>query len=460
MTVPSRKKEDSPTFDGLARLAIDHDKRPTGQRGWGPFMTVVVIVVAVTVIGAVWYYNSTGQHMLAVLSDDPVDVELYEIPRTSETPSRSVALVASGRIVSDVQIKIATKVSGQIVELNVEQGDVVEAGQVLARVEDVLYRAQRDEAEAQHDRSKHDLERARSELSRTSGRVGEVAANHAFEKRNYERLVPLHAKGQVGEFELHSALNRYEAAAAAVEQAHAQVESAQAAVQVREAEVRAAAAVVVQRQKRLDDCDIKSPISGVVLERNAQVGDFLAAEGGRGANANAQLVEVADMSRMRLEIDVGERDIHRVSKAQQVRITPDAHAALRLDGKVMWVDPVGDYARATVQVKVRILDPAPGIRVGGSAKAEFLTAEVESTSSKSIWLPREAVKPDLEGNSGVVFTVIDEHAVENRVTIGARTTDATEILSGVYGGMFVVRRNLEDLEDGAAVYLRGIDSRP
>jgi len=225
------------------------------------------------------------------------------------------------------------------------------------------------------------------------------------------------------------------------------------AIEVAQSELDVAVAVLRRLQKRLDDCAIRAPIGGVILERNAQVGDFLAAEGGRGANANAQLVSVADMKLLRVEIDVSERDVQRVYPGQPTRITPDADRASTYEGAVMWIDPIGDYARATVQVKVRVLNPGPNLRIEGSAKVEFLGAPPDSTSAESpgIWLPKTAVKLVPGSDQATVFTVLHERAIANPVTIGARTDKSVEVRFGVRAGMQIIAQDLDGIAAGTAV---------
>lgn len=357
---------------GLSRLQIERRQRPTAsRRGWWMLAAIVAAVGVLSAGGAWWYYRTTGTNIAAALAEKVTDVNLVVVPAAGRATDAPVVMVANGRIVSDTTVNVATKVSGQILELNVEQGDVVAQDQVLARVEDTIYRAQRDEAAARVAESEQDVARAEAEQTRAEAAILQAEADAALRERDLNRLQPLFDSGQASEFEYRNAKNLQESAAAAVRVAQAAARSAAAAVKMAAAQVDAAKSILRVSQKRLDDCAIRAPIAGVVLERNAQVGDFLAAEGGLGANANAQLVSIADMSRLRVEVDVSERDIHRIFAGQQARITPDSDRNTYA-GEVMWVDPAGDYARAIVQVKVRIHNPGPLLCVDGSAKVEFL----------------------------------------------------------------------------------------
>ncbi|HEY3242888.1 MAG TPA: efflux RND transporter periplasmic adaptor subunit [Phycisphaerae bacterium] len=448
---------DSAHHDRLAGLAIDASRRPapsSASRVW--LLAIVFAAGGVMGLAAWWYFRVNGQSFVQALAEQPVEVRLLAISEAK--PGEAASLIAGGRIVSDRLVYVATKVSGQIVQMNVEQGDSVVAGQVLARLEDDTYRAQCDEADATVTRYERELARSQSEQRRAEAALRQAQADLEFETRNYERLRDLHAVDNASELEFMNAKSRYDAAQAAGEMARASVESAGLAVEVVAAQLKGAQATLRVFRKHLEDCDIQAPISGVVIERSAQVGDFVAAEGGRGANANAQLAVIADMSRLRVDTDVSERDVHRLSVGQAARITPDAAPDHRYEGHVLWIDPASNYAKATVQVKVRIHDPQASLRINGSARVEFIgdgsSPARGSASSGAVWLPLSAVRLSPGSENATVFTVVDGRAMANAVTIGARTDQRVEVISGVRAGMPVVVDNLERLTSGTRLIVK------
>lgn len=452
-------KQDAPR-ESLDRLRISNRQRPVRTRHpWLPVAVIVLLVFGVFVGAGFWYYKTTGVNIVAAMSEKPVAVRTYTIPRERlEKSQDEVVLVANGKIVSDVRVNVATKVSGQITSLHVEQGDHVEKDQVLARIEADVYEAQRDEAQATADRLKHAITQTKANHKRELAAVDEARSDHEWRKYNFERLEKLAQRNQASDVELTEARLALEGAAATLEKAEASAQATAASISVFESDLKASESVLRLRQKLLDDCAIRAPIAGVVLERNAQVGDFLAAEGGRGANANAQLVSIADMELLRVEIDVSERDIHRIRANQTARITPDAYKSSEFDGHVMWIDPIGDYARAIVQVKVRIEEPNPNLRIEGSAKVEFLAEKPNQNPEidpKRFWLPLATVKFPTINAEPLVFTVIDDRAVANVVKIGARTSETVEVTSGVYPGMKLIADRLEEIKDGTLVDCQG-----
>jgi HlyD family secretion protein len=341
------------------------------------------------------------------------DVRLLNVVRQREPEVASV-LTATGKIVSDHKVQVTTKVSGQIVALCFEQGDRVKKGQVLARVEDVIYRARRDEAAARLEKSK---------------------AHLAFQKIAFARTERLYKEASAPEIEFADARR-------ALQEAEAQVAADEAALQY--------------AQKALTDCEVVAPIDGVILERNVEVGDFVAAEGGLGANANAQFGTIADMNAVRVEVDVSELDINRIHRGMPCTVAPDAYKDRRYRGRVMWLDPGANYSKATVQVKVRIENPDDYLRYEGSAQVIFLPERAASRpagtqGAAGIWIPTTACVRDSAGNTAKVYVVSDGRLRETSVTLGKQTGNQIEVLNGLAEGQTIAAEGLDKLRDGQRI---------
>ena len=339
------------------------------------------------------------------------EIRLIEVKRQQGTDLPPV-LTATGKIVSDHRVMVATKVSGQIVELLFEQGDHVQKGQLLARIEDRNYRARRDGAKAM-------LEKAR--------------ANLAFQKVNFERVKTLFATSNAPDIELADAKR-------ALDEGQSQLNADEAALDF--------------AQKALEDCEVNAPIAGVVLERNVEVGDFVSAEGGRGANANAQFGAIADMTALRVEVDISELDIARLKRDQACVITPDAYKSHRYRGHVMWIDPGANYSKATVQAKVRIDDPDDNLRVEGSAQVAFLGEAAASgavNQAGSIWIPKSACIRAAGQKIGKIFQVVDKRFEETQVEIGRESGDQLEVLKGLSEGASIAADHVENIQPGQRI---------
>lgn len=374
--------------------------------------TVVFLCLLVLGLGGYVAWDNLGGR-LPVLNGGTAPstpIRLVKV-QSQRAPDPAPALTATGKIVSDHHVDVATKVSGQVVALNFEQGDRVERGQVLARLEDVLPQARRDEAVA-------NLAKAR--------------ANLEYHKVNFGRVQGLAQVGQASDIELAEARRAYDEG---------------------QALIAAGEATVAYAEKVLRDCQIEAPITGVILERNVEVGDFVAAEGGRGAMANSQLGSIADMTRLRVEVDVNELDVGRLSPNMPCAVVPDSNKDRHYRGRVLWIDPGANYAKATVQVKVRIEDPDDYLRVEGAAQVQFLTGEPQAPTSQNagLWIPLAAVLPGADGHSARVFVARDGRFSAVSVNLGRRERDAVEVLSGLTEGQEIAAERVDHLVDGQAI---------
>lgn len=405
----------------LQTLSIARDQRPQARKSGGSALRTVITFAILGGIGYgvfVSYQNGSLQKLTSNLTDaarastttapagDKAAPIAPMVVRAASDSSAPPVLTATGKIVSDHQVEVATKVSGQIVELKFEQGDRVTAGQVLARIEDVIYKARRDESKALLEKAKATVE---------------------FERFNHKRMVDLFAESRASEVEVNNAKR-------ALDEAIAQVATEQARLDFNE--------------KWVFDCEVTAPIAGVILERNVEVGDFVAAEGGRGANANAQFGSIADMSKLRVEVDVSELDINRLRREMPCRVVPDAYKDRKYSGHVMWIDPGANYAKATVQVKVRIDNPDDSLRVEGTAQVQFFTEDPQTGSTKpTIWLPESAIALDAAGKASV-FVIDGEILRKTSVTLGRKAGRQVEITDGLADGQSIASSGVDRLIDG------------
>lgn len=402
----------------LQTLKIPKDQRPSaggavrrGGHRWTKVFGAAVLLLALALAA----YLGRGRISLVLAgSASAADVRLLNVVRQREPEAASV-LTATGKIVSDHKVQVTTKVSGQIVALYFEQGDRVTKGQVLARVEDVIYRARRDEAAAN---------------------LAKYRAHLVFQKINFARIERLHKEASAPEIE-------YADAKRGVEEAEAQVAAGQASLDY--------------AQKSLTDCEVVAPIDGVILERNVEVGDFVAAEGGLGANANAQFGTIADMNAVRVEVDVSELDINRIHKGMSCTVAPDAYKDRRYVGHVLWLDPGANYSKATVQVKVRVDNPDEYLRYEGSAQVIFLSERTASRpvattqGASSIWIPTAACLRDPSGKTAKVYVVTDGRLKETPVTLGKQSGDQIEIIAGLAEGQMIAAEGVDKLKDGQRI---------
>lgn len=410
----------------IQSLSINRDQRPAARGGRGAgWLVWLIVLAALGGAGYAWYSGraaawieelsapakSAGATPSTSTAGSDGALPLLQVHARQGPPPAGPVLTASGKIVSDHTVTVATKVSGQIVALFFEQGDRVEKGQVLARIEDVIYAALRDEA---------------------SARLAKAKANLEFRKFNFERVQAMYTGKDAVEIEMAEARR-------ALDEAQGELEAGQAQLNF--------------AQKQARDTEVTAPIAGIVLQRNVEVGDFVAAEGGRGANANATFAEIADMSLLRVEVDINELDVHRIHKDMACTVTPDAYKDLKFNGHVMWIDPGANYSKATVQAKVRIDNPDWHLRVGGAAQVSFQPEKPsEQESSRSaMWIPQAAVSSEPGAATGKVYVVNDGRAKAASVSLGARSGGQVEVTAGLSEGQTIIADKVETVRDGQRV---------
>jgi RND family efflux transporter MFP subunit len=320
-------------------------------------------------------------------------------------PSQSITvLTASGYVTAERKAAVASKVTGRLVALHVEEGSKVRKGQVIARLESDDVEAAKGQAQANLNVARHNLDQAGAE---------EADASLQF-KRNRELV----KKGYIARSEYDSSEARYLKARAAVQSARAAVKSSQAAL--------SAAEVAVEYTL------IRAPFSAVVLTKSADVGDIVTPLGA-AANAKASVVTIADMDSLQIEADVSESNLGLVKIGQPCEIQLDALPDSRFPGIVHMIVPTADRSKATVMVKIRFVEKDPRILPDMSAKVAFLSRELAAAErSPRTAVPKTAIAD--RNNQKVVFTVSEGKAALAQVTTGEDMGDMVEIKSGVKPG--------------------------
>lgn len=336
-------------------------------------------------------------------------------------PYQAVTLLnAAGYVVAQRKASVASKATGRLEWLGVQEGSVVKQDDLIARLENKDVRATADQAQANVSVARANIVQAEAELRDADAAV-----------RRSRELV---AQKFLSQSALDTAEARYN-------KARAGVASARAALQAAQANARAAQVAVEQTL-------IRAPFDGVVLTKAANVGDtvtpFSSALDTKGA-----VVTMADMSTLEVEADVSESNLSRIKVGQPCEIQLDAFPDQRFRGAVSRLVPTVDRAKATVMTKVRFIDRDPSILPEMSAKVAFLSREVAAEQRK----PLTVVNPDAvatrDGKS-VVFVIADGKVRAAPVQTGERLGDAV-VVSGVTAGDKVVLKPDDKLRDGADV---------
>lgn len=397
--------------EDLSKLKIDKSAqayRPVRSR---KFMYVIGIIVLFLVIGILY---GTG------VLKPAVEVEVANV--TQVYPSQTFTqLNASGYVVAQRKAAVASKVTGRLIALMVEEGNKVKKGEIIARLENEDVTASRDQAAAALNAARHNLELAQADLTET---------HLAFDR--YKELLD-------GEFVSKSSF----------ETAEARYKKARAAVEAAKAEVNLSKATLHGAEVAVEYTMIRAPFDAVVLTKNADVGDIITPIGA-AADAKAAVVNIADMDSLLVEVDVSESNLQLVKIGQPCEIQLDALPDARFRGKVHMIIPTADRTKATILVKVSFIDKDSRILPEMSAKVAFLSRDIRDDEQK----PRTALLESaiLANNSKKSVFLIHENRVEETpISVGDQFGDMVEILSGVKAGDKVVLSPLGKIKNGSRI---------
>jgi len=389
----------------LSSLKIDRSTQSAGSsRKSRTARKIVIWLFVLAVIAAGFFF-------LKDWLNPGVEVQLATASLTSPAQANAV-LTASGYVVARRKAAVASKGTGTLVFLGVEEGDKVKKGQVIARLDDSDVRAT--------------LQRSRENL-----RMAEADLNDA--KLSAERLKILLREGMVAQAEYDTAEARYKRVVASIEAAR---------FAVREAEV------------AVENMRIVAPFDGTVLKKNADVGEIVAPLAG-AASSKAAVVTIADMSSLEVEADVSEANITRVSPEQSCEITLDAYPQQRYPGLVDKIVPTADRAKATVLVKIKFKSYDQRVLPEMGAKITFLapgTLDATTSSQAVLALPAAAVAS--HNGQHVVFQIKDDRALAVPVTTGQRLGSLIEIKDGLKEGDKVIAKVDDHIYDGSKVSIK------
>jgi len=406
--------------ESLGSLRIDRSHPGEGGSRKGLFAG---IAVGIAVIGAgAWFY----------LQPKPTEITTVVAEAESGGPSLGNSVLnASGYVVARRQATVASKVTGKVLEIYVEEGMEVKKDQVLARLDP--------------ENSSTMLQMAERELAASRSNLAEIEVRLADARRNLERNEALVKQQLVSETALDA--SRAEANALA-----ARLAASQAQVKVSESSL-------AMRRIDYNDLNVRAPFDGVVISKNAQQGEMISPLSAGGGFTRTGIATIVDMSSREVEVDVNEAYINRVKNNQRVEAKLDAYPDAPLAAHVINIVPTADRTKATVRVRIGFDKLEPQILPDMGIKVRFLDekpAQAVSNAGPRIRVPSAAVQR-IDGEPFV--WVVSEGRVERRaVTIGAENDGQAEVLAGVSAGDELVAPIVEGLVDGGKVKLKEANS--
>jgi len=402
----------SPSLEGLR---IPRDEQPQESRLrrylWPSIGTAVVVGVLALLA-------------LQFLPDSRAEVRVETVRRSSGGAAASV-LDASGYVTARRAATVSSKRTGRIRSVLVEEGMTVEEGQIVAELDDAAEQAQLRLSEAQ-------LASAESSLGETRAELHEAGLA-------YGRLSELHGQGLASEAEL-------DAARATRDRLSARLEANAASVTVAER------AVAVQRQA-LSETIVRAPFAGVVIDKNAQPGEMISPVSAGGGFTRTGICTLVDMESLEIEVDVNEAYLQRVRPGGAVTARLDAYPDWRIPAEVIAIVPAANREKATVRVRVGILERDARILPDMGAKVSFIEAGQpvpQSTQTPSdLTVAASAVLGEGDGNW--VYIAEDDRAWRRDIVIGWRDGGRVSVVSGLSAGDRVVVDPPAGLSDGAEI---------
>jgi RND family efflux transporter MFP subunit len=397
--------------EDLSKLKIDRSAKalPQARRKKGLYWGGALVILVIATIFL--YFQGILQPSQSV--------QVATVSRIY--PSQTFTLLnASGYVVAQRKAAVASKITGRLVSLMVEEGSQVKKGQIIARLENEDTIASRDQSLAQRKVAEANLEEARAEKN-------VAALTYDRNKRLLERQI--------------ISKSEYDNAEARHKRAQAAVAAAEAAVSVSVAAIQGATVA-------LDYSLIRAPFDAVVLTKNADIGDIVTPLGA-AATAKAAVVTIADMRSLLVEADVSESNLGLIKAGQPCEIQLDALPDSRFAGVIHMIVPTADRSKASVMVKVRFLEPDPRILPEMSAKVAFLSRTVKSGEEQARTAVHRLVLIS-RGEQKALFLVQDDRVRETVVRTGESFGDMVEILDGAKAGEKVVLKP-NRLKDGARI---------
>jgi RND family efflux transporter MFP subunit len=419
-----------PPRDNLSRLRIQRDVQPVRRSFFGRFLRLVFYlgVLVALAVGAVFWAQKQGmladtRKLTETLRPRPeVRVAVVSVEKGR---SADALVVATGYLESRQQARIGARATGRIQAVNVEEGTVVKANDVLAILEHADLDASLVAVKATAARAKSELleqdvaiQRARRDLERAEKAFAAKSATPAD-----------HDKAQ---FDYEAAVARKVSMEAALGLAEARVQEAE---QLRE------------------NMFVRAPFEGTVISKDAELGESIMPGGMGEASGRGSVVTIADLEHLEVDCDVKEDYISRVTEGQQAEVAVDAVPDKRYKGQVRKIIPMGDRARSTVKVKVEILDSDKRLFPEMSSTVYFLpgqSPEVKEEDKSRVFCPADAVI--VTETESFVWILTDKDRTKKTMVTTADSRDGrTEITSGLTGGEKVIVKPAKDLRDDVLV---------
>jgi RND family efflux transporter MFP subunit len=342
------------------------------------------------------------------------------------------ALNASGYVTPRRRATIAAKITGRVTSVFFDEGTPVKQGQLLATLDDSDYKRSLEAAKADRDSTQAAIADLEVQL-----RNAEIALRRAQQLRD-------------------SGVQTQEA----LDNARTTADSLRAKIALAKVQVAAGETRIGVAQQAVDNCTIRAPFPGIVVSKDAQVGEMVSPNSAGGGFTRTGIATIVDMNSNEIEVDVNESYIARVQPGQPVMATLDAYPDWQIPSKVRTVIPTADRQKATVKVRISFLKLDPRILPDMGVKVAFLEENKPAAKGKEkdkgpqavALIPKSAVRSD--SSASFVYLLRDGKVERRAVSLGIDRGTEVAVLAGVTPGDSVVVKGPENLRDGEKVEIR------
>ncbi len=412
----------NPPKHDLGSLRIGDGQRKGSGMGKRVMYAAIPVLIFAGIVAAAYAFRSQKPVVEVATASKP------------EAGGRQALLNASGYITPRRRATIAAKITGRVTGVFFDEGTRVAEGQLLATLDDADVKRSLDSAKADRDASQAAIADFEVQLK-----------NAQIELRRAEQLKAAGVQTQE-----------------ALDNATTAADSLKAKIALAKQQVVASDARIAVAQQAVDNCTIRAPFAGIVVSKDAQVGEMVSPNSAGGGFTRTGIATIVDMHSNEIEVDVNESYIARVENGQLVTATLDAYPDKQIPSKVRTVIPTADRQKATVKVRITIIDlekynfilPDMGVKVA------FLDNEQPAAKDKGkekgpqavAFIPKGAVRSD--SNTSYVFLIRDGKVERRAVSVGQERGTEVAVIAGVLPGDSLVVKGPESLHDGDKVEIR------
>jgi RND family efflux transporter MFP subunit len=399
----------------LGALRIDKDKRQERKAGKIFGIILAAILVVALVAGATFYSRNSA----------PV-VEVAAAQKAGNAGPTAL-LNASGYVTPRRRATIAAKITGRVIGVYFDEGVHVKEGQILAKLDDSDVKRALDSAVADRNSTKAQI------------------ADYEVQLKNAELLVHRSKELQAAGVQSQEILDN----------AVTSADSLRAKIALTKEQVAAAESRINEAQQAVDNTVIRAPFEGIVVSKDAQVGEMVSPISAGGGFTRTGIATIVDMNSNEIEVDVNEAYIARVVPEQKVTAVLDAYPDWQIPSKVRTVIPTADRQKATVKVRISFIKLDPKILPDMGVKVTFLGDEPKKQAGAVepvAIVPTAALRDD--NGSKIVYIMKDNKLERRAVKPGNPRGSDTEIFAGLIPGDLVVTKGPPDLHDGESIQLK------